>query len=149
MIQYWYSKDLTSTQYKKLAPNTLLFTYWNLKSCKSQRKNKTKNIRLLVFSFSSINLAFWCYCFVFSCGLQDFKFEYVNCKAFGASFLYWVDFSKIQMRLDTSFFLIVLAFASFEIASHFFAGMINISIDRKKGDNLLLIQGPLQCTSSQ
>ena len=65
----------------------------------------------------------------------------MNRKAFGASFLYWVDFSKIQMRLDTSFFLIVLAFASFEIASHFFAGMINISIDRKKGDNLLLIQG--------
>ena len=29
---------------------------------------------------------------VLSCGLQDFKFWYVNHKAFGASFLYWVDF---------------------------------------------------------
>ena len=24
--------------------------------------------------------------------LQDFKFYYVNCKAFGTSFLYWDDF---------------------------------------------------------
>ena len=45
-------------------------------------KNETKNIRPLVFSFSSIDLA-W--------GLQDFKFWYVNHKAFGASVLYWVD----------------------------------------------------------
>ena len=36
-----------------------------MKSCKSHEKNKTKNIRLLVFSFSSINLAFWCFLFFF------------------------------------------------------------------------------------
>ena len=29
----------------------------------------------------------------FSCDLQDFKFLYVNRKAFVASFLYWVDFT--------------------------------------------------------
>ena len=29
--------------------------------------------------------------------LQDFKFQYVNCKAFGASFLYWVEF-KISIQ---------------------------------------------------
>ena len=28
----------------------------------------------------------------FSCDLYDFKFWYVNRKAFGTSFLYWVDF---------------------------------------------------------
>ena len=57
-------------------------------------KNKTKNIRLLVFSFSSINLVFWCFCFVFSCGLQYFKFWYLNRKAIGASFFYCVDFTS-------------------------------------------------------
>ena len=36
-----------------------------LKSCKSHSKNETKNIRLLVFSFSSINWAFWCFLFCF------------------------------------------------------------------------------------
>ena len=61
-----------------------------MKSCKS---HETKNIRLLVFSFSSINLTFWCFCFVLSCGLQDLKFKYVNRKAFGASFFYWIDFT--------------------------------------------------------
>ena len=64
-----------STQYKKLALNDLWFTYQNLKSCKSKEKYETKNIRSLVFRFSPINLAFWCFFyFDFSCGLQDFKF---------------------------------------------------------------------------
>ena len=36
-----------------------------MKSCKSHENNETKNIRLLVFSFSSINLAFWCFLFCF------------------------------------------------------------------------------------
>ena len=27
-------------------------------------------------------------CFIFSCDLEDFKFQYVNRKALGASFLY-------------------------------------------------------------
>ena len=47
---------IKSTQYKKLVPNDLQFTYRNLKSCKSNEKNETKNIRLLFFSFSTLNL---------------------------------------------------------------------------------------------
>ena len=47
----------------------------------------------LVFNFSS-NLVFWCFLFYFSCCFQDFKFWYVNRKAFGASFLFWVDFKN-------------------------------------------------------
>ena len=34
----------------------------------------------------------------FSCDLQDFKFQYVNRKVFGASFLYWVDFTCQQFK---------------------------------------------------
>ena len=40
----------------------------------------------------------------FSCDLQDFKFLYVNRKAFGASFLYWVDFNSHTVTLG-SFYL--------------------------------------------
>jgi len=32
-----------------------------------------------------------------TCGLQDFKYQYVNRKAFGASFVYWVDFKQNSM----------------------------------------------------
>ena len=56
---------IKSTQYKKLAPNALRFTYQNLKSCKSHEKNETKNIRPLVFSVWPIDLAFWCFLFCF------------------------------------------------------------------------------------
>ena len=43
-------------------------------------------------------LRVWCSLFhFFSCDLQDFKFSYVNCKAFGASFLFWVDFTLVCM----------------------------------------------------
>ena len=59
-------------------------------------KKETKNIELLVFSFSSINLASWCLLFCFSCGLQHYKFKYMNRKAFGSSFLYWVDFTAFD-----------------------------------------------------
>ena len=46
-----------------------------MKSCKSHEKNETKNIRPLVFSFSPINLAFWCFCFVFHvvCKISNFN----------------------------------------------------------------------------
>ena len=59
-----------STQYKKLAPNALRVTYY-LKSCKLHEKNETKNIRVLLFSLSSINLPLHsdAFCFVFSYGL--------------------------------------------------------------------------------
>ena len=66
------SKAVKQTQYKKLAPNALRFKYQNLKSCNSHEKNETKNTRLLVFSLSSKHQN--ANRFVFSCGLQDFKF---------------------------------------------------------------------------
>ena len=65
-------------------------------------KKWNKEHQTLSFQFLSLNLAFWCFCFVFSCGLQDFKFQYVNCKAFGASFLYWVDFNEKVPENDES-----------------------------------------------
>ena len=64
-----------------------------MKSWKSHEKWK-KVHQTLSFQFfinrSSILMLFILF---FSCGLQDFKFWYVNRKAFGASFLYWVDFT--------------------------------------------------------
>ena len=36
-----------------------------MKSCKSHEKNETKDLRPLVFSFLSIDLAFWCFLFWF------------------------------------------------------------------------------------
>ena len=42
-----------------------------------------------------------------SCVLQDFKFWYVNRKAFGESFLYWVDFTRFSLFVDTSMFGII------------------------------------------
>ena len=51
-------------------------------------KNKTKNIKMLDLFVKNWKLRFY----FFSCDLQDFQFWYVNRKAFGASFLYLVDF---------------------------------------------------------
>ena len=83
-----------STQYKKLVPNVLRFIYQNLKSCKITWKNKTKNIRLLVFNFSWIDLVFWSFLFCFFTRFAIFQILIcrVNRKAFGTSFFYWVDF---------------------------------------------------------
>ena len=39
-------------------------------------------------------LSVWFSVSFFSCDLQDFKFKYVNRKAFGENFLYWVDFNQ-------------------------------------------------------
>ena len=72
----YYFFHLKSTQYKKLAPNALWFTYLNLKSCKSHEKNETKNMRLLVFSFlinkSSI-LMFFVLFFHVVCEISNFN----------------------------------------------------------------------------
>ena len=76
-----------------------------MKSCKSHETNKTNNIRPLVFGFSPIDLTFWCSLFCFFCGLQDFKFWYVNRIAFAASFLYWVDFTYYSDMQKTYGFL--------------------------------------------
>ena len=102
---------LKSTQYKNLAPNALRFTYYDLKSFKSHEKHETKNIRLLVFSFSPTDV----FCLIFSCCLQDFKFWFVNRKAFGIRILYWVDFTicdKKGVFLKTHIFVIQLQFVT-------------------------------------
>ena len=46
-IQQKLRSFLKSTQYKKLTPNALLFTYQNLKSCKPHEKTKPKSIKML------------------------------------------------------------------------------------------------------
>ena len=51
--------------------NALRFRYQ--KSCKSYEKNKLKNIRLLVLSFSSIDLVFWCFLFWFFVWSERFQ----------------------------------------------------------------------------
>ena len=44
--------------------------------------------------------------YFFSWDLQNFKFWYVNCKAFGTSFLYWVDFKEnLQNKYIVLFFV--------------------------------------------
>ena len=74
--------------------------------CISHMKKLKRRISdsYIVFSFSSINVAFWCLFAlffrdsVFSCGLEDFKFQYVNLKAFNTSFLYWGDFWCLKKK---------------------------------------------------
>ena len=62
----------------------ILQTTW-----KKQNK-KHQNARFIDEKLKTKSLMF--FVLFFSCDLQDFKFQYVNPKAFGASFLYWVDF---------------------------------------------------------
>ena len=57
-------------------------------------KNQTKNIRLLVFSFSSILLAFWCFLFCFFMWFARFKIlicepQSIWCKLLVLSWLYY------------------------------------------------------------
>ena len=82
-----------STQYKKLLPNALRLTYWNLKPCKSHEKNQTKNMKPLVFSFSLINLTIWCILFCFFMWFARFQIfitepQRICCKLFVLSWLY-------------------------------------------------------------
>ena len=49
-----------------------------MKSCKSQERNESKNTRLLVFVFSSINLAFWC--LVFGVSMWFGRFQILICE---------------------------------------------------------------------
>ena len=70
-------------------------------------KNKTKNIKMLDLLVKNWKLRVWRSFFsFFSCDLQDFKFYYVNRKAFGTSFfiLYWVDFKWYDIHALKSFF---------------------------------------------
>ena len=62
---------------------------WNLAN---HMKKWNKEHQTLSFQFF-VNISSILMLFVFSCFLKDFKFWCVNRKAFGASFLYWVDFN--------------------------------------------------------
>ena len=67
------NKNVKSTQYKKLVPNALWFTDYNLKSCKPQEKNKKKHQndksigeKLKTPNFEKIDKGrVWCYLFHF------------------------------------------------------------------------------------
>ena len=60
-------------------------------------------LKINYFMLNVLNTPLCWFLFCFLCGLQDFKFQYVNCKAFGASFLYWVDFTNIMIDYIDSF----------------------------------------------
>ena len=63
---------------------------WNLANHMKQKWNKkhqTLSLQFFTNRSSILKLLF------FSCGSQDFKFSYVNRKAFSARFLYWVYFT--------------------------------------------------------
>ena len=72
-----------------------------MKSCKPHEKQtkKHQNARSIDKKLKTKSLMF--FVSFFSCHLQDFKFWYVNLKAFGASFLYWVDFTVNQKAAKT------------------------------------------------
>ena len=92
----WLKNWLKSTQYKKLSLNALRFTYWNLKSCKLH--GKTKHYKSFIdekLKAQSLML----FVSFFSCDVQDFKSYYVNHKAFGTSFLYWIDFTYKSIEI--------------------------------------------------
>ena len=68
-----------------------------MKSCKSHEKKWNEEHKTLSFKFLINSILMF---FVFTCGLQDFKFWYVNCKAFGASFLFWIDFTMLEKSVS-------------------------------------------------
>ena len=80
--------------------------YYNLKSCKPHKKKQKKkhqNARFIDEKLKTKSLMF--FVTFFSCDLQDFKFQDVNRKAFGARFLYLVDLMRPH-KVPTRFFLL-------------------------------------------
>ena len=73
-VKRLYGEILKSTQYKKVEPNALWFTYQNLKSCKPHKKQnkKLQNAKSTVKKLKIKGLIFFAP--FFSCDLQDFKF---------------------------------------------------------------------------
>ena len=66
-----------------------LIKIWNLANHMKKQNKKPQNAKIYWWKTETKGLML-----LFSCDLQDFKFEYVNRKAFVASFFYWVDFKK-------------------------------------------------------
>ena len=80
-------------------PNALQFTYQNLKSCKPHEKTKQKTSKWSIDGKLKTK-DLMCFVSFFSCDLEDFKFLYLNPKAFGTSFLYWVDFNDVPLLFN-------------------------------------------------
>ena len=81
-----------------------LIKIWNLANhIKKQNKNH-QNAESIGEKLKTKGLMF--FVSFLSCVLHDFKFWYVNCKAFGTSFLYWVDFKEnLQNKYIVLFFV--------------------------------------------
>ena len=60
---------------------------------KKQNRSKNQNTKSIGEKLQTKGLI--SFVWFFSCDLEFFKFHYVNAKAFGTSFLYWVDFTLI------------------------------------------------------
>ena len=71
-----------------------LIKIWNL----ANHKKKDQNAKSIGEKLKTKGLMF--FVSFFSRDLQDFEFWYVNRKAFGASFLYWVDFNSTNNFLS-------------------------------------------------
>ena len=93
---------------------------WNLANhMKKQNKNhqnaqtidEKRKIQSLMFFVS-----------FYSCDLQDFKFQYVNRKAFGTSFCYWVDFKCHFFDIGISWTSLIEIYYSFFVM--FMAGTL-------------------------
>ena len=67
-----------------------LVKIWNLSNHKKKQNKKHQNAKSIGEKLKTKGLMPFV---LFLCDLQDFKFQYVNLKAFGTSFLYWVDFT--------------------------------------------------------
>jgi hypothetical protein len=67
---------------------------WNLANHMKKQNKKHQNAESIGEKLKNEDLMFFV-SFVL-CDLKDFKFQFVNRKAFGASFLYWVDFTKMS-----------------------------------------------------
>ena len=74
-----------------------LIEIWNLANHMKKQNKKHQNAKSVGGKLKSKDLMF--FVSFFSCALQDFKFKYANLKAFGASFLYWVDFTTPMSKL--------------------------------------------------
>ena len=73
---------------------SLILKFEILQTTMKKQNKKYKNAKSIGEKLKTKGLMFFAP--FFSCNLQDLKFWYVNRKVFGASFLYWVDFTVKQ-----------------------------------------------------
>ena len=106
-----------------------------MKSCKPHEKTKQKTSKTSIGEkLKTKSLMF--FVSFFSCDLQDFKFWYVNRKAFGARFLYWVDFiilyplneKQVQNWIEAFLAKTTFSIASLEIHVSFWQALISSAV---------------------